>query len=123
MEVFQTSGDSPLPRFGHTVTVISNTKVILFGGATGDVGKYSITSDTFLLDLITKKWRKLEPIGTAPSQRAAHAAANVDSLQLVIYGGAVGGGILFKKLQILNVCNFSVFFLFKAVYLQTTSIY
>ena len=92
MEIFQTFGETPFPRFGHTVNIISNTKVILFGGATGDVGKYSIPGDTVLLDLITKKWRKLEPAGSAPTQRAAHAAATVDSLQLVIYGGAVGGG-------------------------------
>ena len=50
MEIFQTFGETPFPRFGHTVNIISNTKVILFGGATGDVGKYSITGDTFLLE-------------------------------------------------------------------------
>lgn len=94
MEIFNASGDVPLPRFGHTVNLISNTKVILFGGATGDVGKYAITGDTFLLDLITRKWRKLDPVGPAPSQRAAHAAATVDNLQMVVYGGAVGGGFL-----------------------------
>ncbi len=93
MEEFQTSGESPLPRFGHTVTIVSKTKVILFGGATGDVGKYAITGDTFLLDLVTKKWRKLDPTGSPPIHRAAHAAASVDNLQLVIYGGAIGGGI------------------------------
>lgn len=29
--------------------------------------------------------------GIAPSPRAAHASTNVDSLQLVVYGGATGG--------------------------------
>ena len=28
----------------------------------------------------------------APTQRAAHAASAVEVLQLVIYGGAIGGG-------------------------------
>lgn len=101
MEIFNATGDVPLPRFGHTVNLISSTKVVLFGGATGDVGKYSITGETFLLDLITKKWRKLEPIGSVPSQRAAHAAATVDNLQLVVYGGAIGGGKEKNKMKML----------------------
>jgi len=45
------SGNSPKPRFGHTVTRISKTKAILFGGAIGNTGKFSITGDTFLCDI------------------------------------------------------------------------
>jgi hypothetical protein len=33
---------------------------VLFGGATGDTGKYIITGDTYTLDLISFKWTKLE---------------------------------------------------------------
>lgn len=94
MEKLELFGEIPEPRFGHTVTQISSTKVILFGGATGTNGKYSITSDTYILDLITKKWRKIEPQGTSPSERAAHASLSVQSLQLILYGGATGGGLL-----------------------------
>jgi protein phosphatase len=74
LEVF---GEVPLARFGHTITqgkfkrsvaccsynsshVVSKSKVILFGGATGDTGKYIITGDTYGLDLIGNKWSKLE---------------------------------------------------------------
>jgi len=39
-------GDVPKPRFGHTIAQISSTKIVLFGGATGDTGKYSITGDS-----------------------------------------------------------------------------
>jgi len=46
-EPFDVKGDIPLARFGHTITLISKTKAILFGGATGDTGKYSITGDTY----------------------------------------------------------------------------
>ena len=42
--------------------IVSKTKVILFGGATGDTGKYIITGDTYALDLISSKWTKLEGI-------------------------------------------------------------
>ena len=80
--------------------------MILFGGATGDTGKYIITGDTYGLDLIGNKWAKLDgkqfislnlPFltlvnsGVAPSPRAAHGSCQVDSLQMVVYGGATGG--------------------------------
>lgn len=39
---------------------VSKSKVILFGGATGDTGKYIITGDTYALDIIGNKWSKLD---------------------------------------------------------------
>ncbi|CDO67125.1 protein phosphatase containing kelch-like domains, putative [Plasmodium reichenowi] len=86
-------GDIPAPRFGHTATYIGNNKVAIFGGAIGDAGKYNITDDIYLYDLTQNKWKKLITENT-PSARAAHAAACVDEQQLVIYGGATGGGSL-----------------------------
>ena len=32
--------------------------------------------------------------GVPPSPRAAHASTNVESMQMVVYGGATGGGSL-----------------------------
>ena len=72
VEVF---GEVPLARFGHTITqgkytyidltnslsyLVSKSKVVIFGGATGDTGKYIITGDTYALDLISSRWSKLE---------------------------------------------------------------
>lgn len=87
----------PSPRFGHTTTLVGHNTVVLFGGATGDGGHYIITRDTYVFDLTSHKWSLLPVEGnstTIPSARAAHAAACVDSSQLVIYGGAMGGGSL-----------------------------
>ena len=92
METVKYNGDNPFPRFGHTLSQIAKTKVLLFGGATGNTGKYSINSDVYLYEISLKKWRKLDPSGTIPSQRAAHASAYVDPGQVYIYGGATGGG-------------------------------
>ena len=39
---------------------VSRTKVVIFGGATGDTGKYIITGDTYLLDQSNSRWSKLE---------------------------------------------------------------
>ena len=52
-------GDTPQARFGHTITLVSKTKVVLFGGATGDTGKYSMTGETYLFNVLTKTWTKL----------------------------------------------------------------
>ena len=92
MELIKYNGDNPFPRFGHTLSQLSKTKILLFGGATGNTGKYSINSDVFLFEQPFKKWRKLDPSGPIPSQRAAHASAYVDPGQVYIYGGATGGG-------------------------------
>ena len=60
MEKIETLGSVPQARFGHTMTLISETKAILFGGATGDTGKYAIKSETFSFDLLTRYWRKID---------------------------------------------------------------
>ena len=93
-ESFNTTGDLPHPRFGHTISLVSATKAVLFGGATGDTGRYSITGETYCLDLVSGTWSQLEPSGNAPSPRAAHASSMVENLQMVVYGGATGGGSL-----------------------------
>ena len=99
VENVETTGDIPVARFGscytgHTITLVSKNKAVMFGGATGDTNKYSITGDTYSLDLTTRTWTKLEANGSSPSPRAAHAATTVESLQVVVYGGATGGGSL-----------------------------
>lgn len=65
LEVF---GDIPQARFGHTITIVSKSKVVLFGGATGDTGKYSMTGETFLYNILNKTWQKLQ----SKSQKQFH---------------------------------------------------
>ena len=90
-EKIEMTGDIPLPRFGHTVTVISKHKAILFGGATGDAGKYTMTGDVYLLNTVKRCWIKLNSQGIVPSPRAAHASTAIEAMQMVVYGGATGG--------------------------------
>lgn len=59
VEELEVYGDIPQARFGHTITLVSKTKVVLFGGATGDTGKYSMTGETYLFNILTKTWSKL----------------------------------------------------------------
>ncbi len=53
IEKVKVSGEIPAARFGHTLTSISKTKAILFGGAIGDSGKFIITNETYCFDFPT----------------------------------------------------------------------
>ena len=61
--IIHTLDNDMSPRFGHTITLISKTKdqakAVLFGGATGSDGHFSINSDTYLYLLEQQKWIKL----------------------------------------------------------------
>ena len=63
MDIIKTIDNEMSPRFGHTITLISkakdHAKAVLFGGATGQDGHFSINSDTFLYLLDQQKWIKL----------------------------------------------------------------
>jgi hypothetical protein len=56
VESLDANGDIPQARFGHTVTTVAKNKVVLFGGATGDTGKYSMTGETYLFNVLNKQW-------------------------------------------------------------------
>ena len=70
----------PQARFGHTITMVNRNKVVLFGGATGDTGKYSMTGETYIFNMFLKTWTELNTKGVPPSPRAAHASTNVESM-------------------------------------------
>jgi len=40
--------------------MVSPVKVVLFGGAVGDTKNFQFTNDTYVLNLMTKIWLKLE---------------------------------------------------------------
>ena len=56
VETLEVNGEIPQARFGHTITIVSKSKVVLFGGATGDTGKYSMTGETFMYNVLNKAW-------------------------------------------------------------------
>ncbi len=56
VEGLEVNGEIPQARFGHTITIVSKAKVVLFGGATGDTGKYSMTGETFMYNILNKAW-------------------------------------------------------------------
>ena len=60
MEKIEALGNIPQARFGHTISYIAKGKAILFGGATGDTGRFSITGETYSFDVANRFWKKVE---------------------------------------------------------------
>ena len=89
-----TNGNRPAPRFGHSLVMINNIKVCIFGGAIGDTRKINYSNETYIYNILTKLWIKLE-VGNnkiLPQERAAHAAAINDKQVMMIYGGSTKNG-------------------------------
>ena len=87
----------PPPRFGHTVNIISKTRIVIFGGAIStpnNQASYTMTSDLYLYNMAQNVWKKLEPSNNLkpPHVRAAHASATVRDNQVLYYGGSIGNG-------------------------------
>ena len=88
----------PAPRFGHTFTMVSSTKAVLFGGAisvSGTAGPIQASSSSPTKPTSTTS---KPPAGLGnfkhdfvPSELAAHAAVTVSDIQMIIYGGAASG--------------------------------
>jgi hypothetical protein len=58
-ETLDIAKNVPQARFGHTITMVNKYKVVLFGGATGDTGKYSMTGETFIFNMLLRTWTEL----------------------------------------------------------------
>ena len=56
------TGTLPQASFGHSVAQISKTKIVLFGGATGDSGKYTMTDATYVYNVFKSSWALLDSI-------------------------------------------------------------
>ena len=89
----ETNGNKPLPRYGHSLVSISSVKLILFGGAVGDIKNYKCSNEVFIFNLMTKIWTKVNysNMQNLPKERAAHAATSNNNNQMFIHGGSVGG--------------------------------
>ena len=88
------NGNKPSPRFGHSLVMINNIKICVFGGAIGDTRKINYSNETYIFNILTKLWIKLEvninkPM---PQERAAHAAAVDENSVMMIYGGSTRNG-------------------------------
>ena len=104
--IIDTNGDKPLPRFGHSLVKINPIKICVFGGAVGEIRKIIYSNETYIYNIMTKIWFKLNfnsNQSLTPSGRAAHSAAANDHMQMAIYGGSDNSGLIDDKLWILHL--------------------
>jgi len=102
--LIEVNGDKPQPRFGHSLVKINPNKIVIFGGAVGEIRKIKYSNETYIYNIMTKIWIKLNCINNKlPQPRAAHAAAANDQMQMVIYGGSNNLGLIDDKLWILHL--------------------
>ena len=71
------------------------------GGAGANVRLAGATNDVHVFDVATGVWRLIEPEGETPASRAAHAAAVVGNM-LVIVGGIGPNGLASDDLFVLD---------------------
>ena len=103
--LIESNGDKPLPRFGHSLVMISPIKIVIFGGAVGEIRKITYSNETYIYNIMTKIWFKLINYNNSilPAERAAHAAEANDQMQMVIYGGSNNLGLTDDKLWVLHL--------------------
>ncbi|XP_030643252.1 rab9 effector protein with kelch motifs [Chanos chanos] len=92
-----TEGERPLPRFGHSTTLLSN-KLIIFGGRK----TATYLNDLHVLDLGFMEYSTVKCANMAPLPRGFHAALPVSDNRILISGGCSAIGAL-QDLHLFNL--------------------
>uniref|UniRef100_A0A8C2B8E9 Zgc:163014 n=1 Tax=Cyprinus carpio TaxID=7962 RepID=A0A8C2B8E9_CYPCA len=90
-------GDRPLPRFGHSTTLLSN-KMVIFGGRK----TATYLSDLHILDLGFMEYTAVKYENMPPLARGFHAALPVSDNRVLISGGCSAVGAL-QDLHLFNI--------------------
>ncbi|KAI9023075.1 hypothetical protein CLU79DRAFT_835048 [Phycomyces nitens] len=80
-----TKGNPPRPRFDHSLDVLQDKYLVVFGGMCSDSPG---ESDVFIFDTVTNTWQEPPVDGRLPSARFGHASVMVDE-NLYVYGGCL----------------------------------
>ncbi|CAK9099133.1 unnamed protein product [Durusdinium trenchii] len=92
------SGAPPAPRGGHTATLVGSD-IFVIGGANSQ----ATLGDVYRLDLVRKRWTKLEqPAGLKLSNRTSHAAVATTAGRLFLFGGYDAEGNFLNDLWVLR---------------------
>ncbi|KAH3852352.1 hypothetical protein DPMN_094858 [Dreissena polymorpha] len=79
------SGEKPIPRSGHSATLL-NDQLVVFGGWDAPISY----NDLHVLDMSIVEWTQPKFTGTPPSPRSWHASCPLSNNRLVIHGGYNG---------------------------------
>ena len=85
--------NSPCGRKGHSIDIYQNRSIVVFGGITtmGDSGRGQLFNDTYIYNMESKRWTKIEAGGDCPSPRHQHCSAIVEG-HLYVLGGRTKKG-------------------------------
>lgn len=81
-------------RYGHSLSLVDDGRILLFGGATinPSTGSPEYFNDLRELDTESLVWSRSRTIGHGPSSRYSHTATVIHGSQMIIFGGwGVGG--------------------------------
>ncbi|KAG7328301.1 hypothetical protein KOW79_008245 [Hemibagrus wyckioides] len=90
-------GDRPLPRFGHSSTLLPN-KLVIFGG----LKTAAYLNDLYILDLGFMEYTAVKYENMPPIARGFHAALPVSDNRVLISGGCSALGAL-QDLHLFNI--------------------
>ncbi|KAL3635933.1 Adagio protein 3 [Castilleja foliolosa] len=91
---------SPPGRWGHTLSCLNGSCVVVFGGCGGQ----GLLNDVFVLDLDAKQptWKEVFG-GTPPSPRSWHSSCTLEGSKLVVSGGCTDAGVLLSDTFLLDL--------------------
>ena len=91
----KTDGFSPSARYGHSLTLCPDGRLVMFGGTSFDDPKNGIpkyNDDVRQLDTDTMTWARPRCGGHTPTGRFGHTATLIDDGCIAIFGGWGRGG-------------------------------
>ncbi|KAF3915854.1 hypothetical protein AA313_de0201138 [Arthrobotrys entomopaga] len=84
--VLSTSGKEPPSLVGSSTTIVGD-HLYVFGGRILSKNRPQLTSDMYLLNLLTRTWSKVEQFGEIPAPRYFHSVCALGDTKLVCFGG------------------------------------
>nr|AML77064.1 putative LOV domain-containing protein [Dacrycarpus compactus] len=91
---------APPGRWGHTLSCLSGSRLVLFGGC----GRDGLLNDAFVVDLDETQptWREVS-CSTRPVPRSWHSSCTLDGTKLVVSGGCADSGTLLSDTFLLDL--------------------
>ncbi|EPS43881.1 hypothetical protein H072_2173 [Dactylellina haptotyla CBS 200.50] len=89
--VLSTSGKEPPSLVGSSTTIVGD-HLYVFGGRILSKNRPQLTSDMYLLNLLTRTWSKVDQFGEIPAPRYFHSVCALGDTKLVCFGGMSPAG-------------------------------
>ena len=85
----KTAGFGPTPRFGHSINLLHDGRVIMYGGCSvnRETGVPKYLNDVRQLDTESMLWTRPRISGNVPTARYGHGARVVSGHNLIVCGG------------------------------------